>query len=228
MSRSSRQEFLDSELELVDRVAEAARADTDARIRLATTTQTLARLLHTHVQGDIIATSLRLKMGTNGTEAVDGLLRRIDRSLAGADVDENGLTPETVRSLIDSTIASWSTVLRIDDFIDETVLPWMAEHPAAAEVLRDAFAEGLTNAIRHDRATATSATLQSTGAGAELTIRTPGRLRSASDDGIGLADLRERATELSLTQEDELVVLRVVVGEPREATRPTWTAPRPS
>ncbi len=196
-------------------VAEAERRGFAAWRRLATESARTGRMLHTEIQGDVIATSLRLRLGTAGDDALVELIDRVDAVLSdplAGDAD----TPSSAAAIRDgflSSLHAWSLSLAIDADVEPTALDRLAAHPGAAAVAHDALTEGLTNAVRHgqgDRARV-RIRLAVDGGAVEVLVANPGRLAARAGRGMGLQDLDARAQSVSLAQEAGEVVLRVTV-----------------
>jgi len=211
IARSSSAEVRQYEGELANALALADRRAAAAQQRLVASAQRVARLLHTHVQGDILATSIRLRLGTAGGDALPELIARVRDTLLDPLAEELEVTPESVRSGIESSLQSWRRVLELDISLDEAAWNALAARPQAAEVLLDALTEALTNAVRHSTAPTAGVAIDAVDDHVELTVRNHAKLVSRSGDGVGLKDLADRAESLSLRQDGDEVVLKVAV-----------------
>src|SRR5690606_32809395 len=81
IARSEVAEARESELELGRLLIEGQRSAAAARAEHEAMRERLARVLHNHVQGDLVALALRLRLGAAGPEDVAALLERVDRML---------------------------------------------------------------------------------------------------------------------------------------------------
>jgi len=200
---------------VVAAVARAEQRAFEARRRLAAESLSTGRLLHTEVQGDLVATSLRLRLGTADDDVLERLIERVDRLLddpAGA--EDAAMSAEAIRDGITASLNAWSLSLDLEVDVEPAALDRLAARPRAAAVAHDALGEGLTNAVRHGRgehASVTMRVLPDDPEAVEITVANSGRLAARSPDGFGLRDLDARSREVSLAQVDGDVVLRVVV-----------------
>ena len=195
-------------------LARAERRSFEARQRLASLSRDTGRLLHTEVQGDLVATYLQLKLGTAGEDVLSRLIDRVDRLLRtpSADDADEAASASVIRDGFRASLDAWSLSLDLAIDVDPTALDRLAGLARAASVAHDALTEGLTNAVRHsrsERATVRIRLVPGTD-DVEVVVASPGRI-TASGRGIGLRDLDARAREVSLTQDGGDVVLRVVV-----------------
>lgn len=190
----------------VDRHASATRAN------LRDLADRVGRVLHTEVQGRIVATTLRLRMGTAGPETVDEL-----RAAVEADLDDavepvpavRGSAPE----LLARTIETWAAAMPLEASADEDALAWIAAAPSRSQLMLDAVSEALSNAVRHGDDGEVRIELARTDGGVRLAVRSAGRLQRGGD-GIGLRLLVERGAAVALDSEPpSTVVLTVDLGE---------------
>lgn len=208
-------------------VAFASARAAEARARHAETTDAVARILHNLVQGEIIATSLQLRMGVVGPEAVDELIERVDAILREP-ADERAMqaTSEEVRDAANAAIVSWTRVMDVDSRADPDAWRWLATRPGATALFQDAQTEALTNASRHAAAPRADLELLRTADGVRLLAATPGRLGAQGTGGIGLSDLRRRGAHAALAQDgDDRVLLTVDITdevERRAAGQARW------
>ncbi|HWL01177.1 MAG TPA: hypothetical protein VNQ52_02250 [Microbacteriaceae bacterium] len=195
-------------------LANAERRAFRARQRLASLSRDTGRLLHTEVQGDLVATYLQLKLGTAGEDVLGRLIDRVDRLLhaPGAGAADALTSATAIRDGFRASLNAWSLSLDLTVDVEPAALDRLAELARTAAVAHDALTEGLTNAVRHSRSerAAVRIGLMPDGDQVEVVVASPGRI-TASDRGIGLRDLDARAREVSLTQDGGDVVLRVVV-----------------
>jgi len=164
-------------------------------------------LLHTGIQGDIIATSLHLKLGTADSGAVTALLERVESALE--DPFGEVSSTETLKQVISTALDAWSLSLDIEIDVDDGALQWIADHAGAAEVAFEAFSEGLTNAIRHGRTERARVAIRKDHDGVEIVVTNPGRLPSRVVGGMGLHELDLHARAVTLVQAGHDVELRV-------------------
>ncbi|HWL02983.1 MAG TPA: hypothetical protein VNQ52_11495 [Microbacteriaceae bacterium] len=208
-----------TERTLARALAFAEAAATESRNRYEETANDVARVLHNLVQGDILATSLQLRMGVVGEPAIDELIENVDRTLhepAATRAIER--TAQEVRDAANAAIVSWARVMDItSEATDAECWLWLAKHPAATALFLDAKAEALTNAARHAAAPTADLRLERIDGGVRMLARNPGRLGSGASDGVGVSDLRRRGAQVELRQEDPgTVLLTIDIVDPDE------------
>jgi len=197
-------------------LAEAEHLAFDARQRLAVEARATGRLLHTEIQGDLIATSLQLRLGTAGPDPLLRLLERVDTLLddpVASDGDASS-SASAIRDGFRASLDAWSLSLDLDVDVEPEAIDLLADEPRLAAVAHDALTEGLTNAVRHGRGERAAVAIRISAGqpdGVEVTVANPGRIAASTGRGIGLSDLDARAKEVSLTQVGGDVVLRVLV-----------------
>lgn len=197
--------------------AEAGAVSSAARYEA--TAQDVARVLHNHVQGDILATSLQLRMGRADERVIDELIENVDRTLHEPAVTRAvERSAQEVRDAANAAIVAWSRVMDVtSEAADVECWRWLARHPAATALFLDANTEALTNASRHAAAPTAQLRLERIPGGVRMLARNPGRLRPGTRDGLGMHDLRRRGARAELRQEDpQTVLLTIDIVEPDE------------
>ena len=196
-------------------VAESDRRATAARANLRRITDRVGQVLHTDVQGRVIATTLRLRLGGAGAEALDDLITSVRAELREA-IAPSVEPPDATTSpeLLRRTIETWSGALAVDAAVDPAVWDWLGELSVRNELVLDAVSEALSNVVRHGDDGAVRMRLSRVEDGARLTVESRGRLRRDDDDGIGLRTLVERGAAVRLEQlAPDRVRLTVEIGE---------------
>lgn len=196
-------------------VAESDRRATAARANLRRITDRVGQVLHTDVQGRVIATTLRLRLGGAGAEALDDLITSVRAELREA-IAPSVEPPDATTSpeLLRRTIETWSGALAVDEAVDPAVWDWLGELSVRNELVLDAVSEALSNVVRHGDDGAVRMRLSRVEDGARLTVESRGRLRRDDDDGIGLRTLVERGAAVRLEQlAPDRVRLTVEIGE---------------
>lgn len=189
----------------------------DSRARYEATANDVARILHNQVQGDILATSLQLRMGAAGEHAIDDLIANVERALAEpAATRAAERTAQGVRDAANAALVTWSRVMDVSsEAADPDCWRWLASRPAATALFLDANTEALTNAARHVAAAAVDLRLERIDGGVRMLARNRGRLAHGPGDGVGLSDLRRRGARVSLVQEHpDTVLLTVDILDP--------------
>ena len=207
-----------AESELAAAVRESGRGAARARTMLILRRESIARLLHTGVQGDLNATALRVSEGMDGRQQVDEALVRVEALLTWP-MPEAHVSAAGIREEICRVTAAWGTTIKIEFHADDDIWSALVEHPERSEVIVDALSEGFGNIIRHADAPWASVSLERCAPGQEnvrLRIRSLGgraRATTAGDFapfGYGLTDLRRRASDVTLTRDGAHVVLSLV------------------
>lgn len=190
-------------------LADAKQRALKAQQSLAAIAERTARLLHTGIQSDIIATSLQLKLGAADASAIASLLDRVESALEGPG-DEPSST-ETLREVLTTALDAWSQSLAIELDVEDAALEWLAQHPGAAEVAFEAFSEGLTNAVRHSMSETARVAMHRSADGVEVIVTNHGRLPARVTSGMGLHGLDLHARAVTLRQAGHDVELRVAI-----------------
>lgn len=210
--RSSLRELHGHQEATATALARAERRAFEARQRLAGLSRDTGRLLHTEVQGDLVATYLQLKLGTAGEDALGRLIDRVDALLhTSVEADDSPASASAIRDGFRASLNAWSLSLDLTIDVEPAALDRLAGLARSASVAHDALTEGLTNAVRHSRSERATVRIRlAADDQVEVLVASPGRI-APSDRGIGLRDLDARAREVSLTQDGGDVVLRVLV-----------------
>ncbi|CAN5322922.1 hypothetical protein BH09ACT6_BH09ACT6_03310 [soil metagenome] len=218
LARSGMTRLAAAESELAAVVREADRSAARALSRLVRRRESLARLLHTGVQGELTVTALRVREGIDGRHDVDAALVRVEE-LLNRPVPEVQVSAIAARENVHRIVAAWGTTIDIEYHADDDVWGALAEHPDRAALVVDALSEAFGNIIRHADAPRALVSLELCAQEQEnvrLSVRSPGHLvpgaatGEAASAGYGLADLRRRAVELTLAHDGQNVVLSVV------------------
>ncbi len=205
--------FLSSLSARVRRDQGALEAAVQASVRAAARTRAdydheraaLARLLHSGVQSELIASALALGAGS-GSDASAELAAVVDRIRSELRAPRREPdAAERVRAIV----ASWQSAVPLEAGIDDGV--WgRLEEPARSSVVVDAISEGLANAVRHgDGSPVTLEVRPDEAEGVEVVVTSGGALSEARP-GIGLRQLSERG-EVVLREADGRVVLAVTI-----------------
>jgi hypothetical protein len=186
----------------------AYRADEhDAHRRAAQRLFDAAQALHGQVQSICLVAAMRL-----GGPAHDGVWETavVDaRGVIGALRCADARPVTTAEATLSTVIAGWGRVIDIRFHADDAAWDLADRHPEILQQVVDATSEAFTNILRHGTERAATATLTGSEGHLQLTVDSPGDIRSGSGDGIGLRALRARAESAHLTQHEEVVRLTV-------------------
>lgn len=200
-------ELAGDEQRLAELLAEEVQhtAHTHSRLRLAR--KRTAHLLHTAVQGELVAAALSLQrrssattdpLSTNVWGDVMTTIARIKHEVAQDDVVDPTPAAEQVKALI----TMWGSALRITARYDDEVWPVLAADAARTEMAVDALSEGFTNAVRHGNGQRVDVHLGVAGPlpRAIITVRSAGVISSGPTNGLGLRSLQSSASAVTLSE----------------------------
>ncbi|WP_233265593.1 hypothetical protein [Leifsonia sp. AG29] len=185
LSRRTRRDQGDLEAAVQASVDAAARARADFEHERAS----LARLLHSGVQSELIASALALGAAGGGDASAE-LRAVVERIRAELLRRPESAEPEArIRTLLDSWSSAIPLRVRIGDGVWERLLV-----PSRCEAVVDTVSEGLANAVRHGDGSPVALELRAAGRdGVEVVVASGGRLGGARP-GIGLRQLSERGS----------------------------------
>lgn len=168
----------------------------------------IARLLHSGVQSELIASALAVGMsgGTpaDASAAVRDAVDRIRSELRGSRPRTDART--RIRMLADS----WRSAMTLDVRIDDEVWDRLDGDDRRCEAVVDAMSEGLANAVRHGDGSPVTLELDRGPDGGVLVLVTSGGELASPGSGIGLKDLAGRA-EVALRERAGGVELAVAI-----------------
>lgn len=211
------QHLAELEGSLAGTLQESERSAAALRQRVFVARQRAARLLHSGVQGELTAISLRLRQQDATEQDVAESLNRIDEFLLGAHESEPP-SGAIVKDQIEQLLSAWRSAMEVTLTADPGVWSRLGDEPGRAELAVDTISEALTNVLRH--ATTAQADITLTlgegppGGTVHVIVRSPGLLRAPQHDdpGYGIADLRQRALSADLHQEGANVALVVAIA----------------
>lgn len=210
---------LNEQLKLADRVHQ----------KLLHTRRRIARILHTKLQGNLVSSALALAAsGGNDPEedlAAQDVRDILTRAVAAAQSeileDSSGQAGRGAPSIQD-LLSTWGRVLKLSCDIAPGVWALCDENSARAEGVIEVLSEGFTNAIRHGGRNQVRVTMSSgephearaaSGTGAiHMSISSPGRLRGPVRPSLGMTTLQALSKVVTLSEDGDNVVLRVVLA----------------
>lgn len=191
--------------ELEEAVQDNIRAAAAIRSAFEQERAALARLLHSGVQSELIASALALSAGPSADASAE--LRRVVASIR-AELSAPRAEPDAAER-IGALVESWASAIPLRSSFGDGVWERLRE-PARAAAVIDAISEGLANAVRHgDGSEVTLAVLAAPGDGVSVVVGSGGVL-SAAVPGIGLRQLAERG-DVALREDAGRVELAVAI-----------------
>ncbi|MCL2533261.1 MAG: hypothetical protein FWE39_03760 [Nocardiaceae bacterium] len=199
------------ERQLADTLGDRGRRVAEVHGRVVTARRRLAHVLHSSVQGELVAAALAMRSAPGAVdvsvgEIVDRLLREVAR-----DEPPAGAARTDARQQITELIRMWSAAVPVHSDIDESVWQLLSESPIRLAHAVDVLSEGFTNAIRHGRGGPLHLrmTVDPRTSLICIGIRSPGEIARDRGDGLGLVTLSSRVGSAELVEEPGSVLLSV-------------------
>lgn len=208
------------EQQLATALAEQSHLSAEVHGRVVAARRRLAHVLHSSVQGELVAAALMMHGATTasnrsaGRPSVETTVSEIlDRVLDEVAREETRprIPTSDAEQQITELVAMWASAVPVHTDIDPDVWPLLSASSVRLEHAIDVLSEGFTNAIRHG----TGGTLYLTMVVDPRTsvicigIRSPGRIARDVGDGVGLTALAEKVGTAELVQEHGSVLLSV-------------------
>ncbi|WP_133204640.1 sensor histidine kinase [Arthrobacter terricola] len=193
--------------------------------QLLHTRRRVARVLHNSVQGNLIASALAMAGPGSGLVTEDPssvrniLSQAVDRAqneILAEPSDPSANSSARIQDLL----STWERVLNLTCEIEPEVWNLCDDDPARADAIIEVLSEGFTNAIRHGEGNSVRVSMSTPDSDQPLrtageilvTISSPGRLQPQPGLSLGMTTLQALVSELTLSEEGDNVVLRVVVA----------------
>ncbi|CAM2956706.1 membrane protein [Prescottella defluvii] len=211
------------ERQLATALGEQSRLAAEVHGQVLSARRRLAHVLHSSVQGELVAAALVMHGAATGVPAagspavvdtrVDEIIGRLVREVAREEALPT-VPPADARRQITELIGMWSAAVPMQAHIDPAVWPLLSDSPVRLEHAIDVLSEGFTNAIRHGSGGALELTIAVDPRTSLICIgiRSPGRLARDRGDGLGLAALSSRVDAAELVEESGSVLLSVRLG----------------
>ena len=201
----------DEEQQLRAALSEQAREASRIHSELNANRRRLAGLLHSSVQGELIAASW--PSADHSSVDVAGTLARIFEEIENAvpeSADRYG--DSDARARIDEVLAVWRYAIPIDSSVDDAVWALAPSGSVRLGAMVDVLSEGLTNAVKHGIGGPVSVEIVCSQTGSLVVqISSPGTLPAAGDSGIGLVSIAAVASSVTLVQRSRDVLLTAVL-----------------
>ena len=147
----------------------------------------LARLLHSGVQSELIATALMLSADASD-DAAPQLRAAVERVRAVLSAPR--AEPEAA-GRVQALVESWRSAIALETDVGEGVWDRLRD-PARCSAVIDTISEGLANAVRHGDGTPVTLQLRVQPLGGLEVVITSGGILGTVDSGIGLRQLAEQ------------------------------------
>lgn len=199
------------EKQLADALGEQGRIAAEVHAQVIAARRRLAHVLHSSVQGELVATALAMRGAPGAVDVEVGDL--IDRVLR--DVGDH--PPHAAAARVDAEqqitelVGMWSAAVPVTTDIDDDVWPLLTGNPVRLEHAVDVLSEGFTNAIRHGTGGALHVRMAVDPRTSVICIgiRSPGQVAPHRGAGLGLASLAGRVGSAELVEEPGSVLLSV-------------------
>ncbi|PTR25611.1 signal transduction histidine kinase [Rhodococcus sp. OK519] len=199
------------EQQLADALGEQSRLTAEVHSQVIAARRRLAHVLHSSVQGELVAAALAMRGAPRaGGVAVGDLIERVLRQI-GDDGSRSAVPRADAEQQITELIGMWSTAVPVRTDIDAQVWPLLSGNPMRLENAVDVLSEGFTNAIRHGTGGALHLQMAVDPRSSVICIgiRSPGRVVRDRGEGLGLATLSSRVGSAELVEEPGSVLLSV-------------------
>jgi signal transduction histidine kinase len=212
----------DDEARMAVSVARNAQLNAQVRERTRRAQRRVAKLLHSGIQAELIAsamllaqrasgssgsTSQRGEQLTDASQELDRLTFTIRERLAPS-AHPVGQAKERIRDLT----SLWSGAVDVALEVDGEAWAVLDQDPVALDSVMDVVAEGLTNAVCHGDGSQVSLRIQRDADGIVTRVTSRGRLAVGSRAGLGSSFLDASTREWQLSEEAGEVHLTASVG----------------
>lgn len=208
------------EQQLATALGEQSHLSAEVHGQVVAARRRLAHVLHSSVQGELVAAALLMHGATTTPDrsagrpsvevTVSEILDRVRDEVAREESRPRIPTADAEQQITE-LVGMWSSAVPVLTDIDPDVWPLLSASPVRLEHAIDVLSEGFTNAIRHG----TGGTLHLAmivdprTSVIRIGIRSPGRIARDVGDGVGLTALAEKVGAAELVQEHGSVLLSV-------------------
>jgi signal transduction histidine kinase len=208
----------DDEARMVVSVARNAQVNAEVRERTRRAQRRVAKLLHSGIQADLIASAMLLAQrasGSGGATSQPGdVSRELDR-LTSTIRERLAPTAEPVgqakERILDLT-SLWSGAVDVELEADADAWAVLDQDPGALDSVMDVVAEGLTNAVCHGAGSHVALRMERDDDVIAIRVTSRGRLAAGSRAGLGSNFLDASTREWQLREEAGEVHLTASVG----------------
>ena len=208
----------DDEVRMAMSVARNAQLNAEVRERTRRAQRRVAKLLHSNVQSELIASAMLLAERASGSSSDasrgEDISEELDRLVAAIQdrlVPSAGPIGRARERVLDLT-SLWSGAVDVTLEVDDVTWVALDEDPGALESVMEVVAEGLTNAVRHGEGSQVAVRMHRDPDGIAVRITSRGRLAAGSRAGLGSSFLDASTREWHLSEEAGEVHLMASVG----------------
>lgn len=197
----------DDEARMAMSIARNAQLNADVRERTRRAQRRVAKLLHSNVQAELIASAMLLAERASGSSSAasrgEDISEELDRLVA---VIHDRLVPSfeppaPARERVLDLTSLWSGAVDVTLEVDDGTWAALDEDPGALESVMEVVAEGLTNAVRHGEGSEVAVRMNRDADGIAVRITSRGRLAAGSRSGLGSSFLDASTREWQLSEE---------------------------
>lgn len=199
-------------------VARNAQLNAQVRERTRRAQRRIAKLIHSNVQAELIASSRlladRANKSSDPASPQDDVAQEVQRLVSAI---HDRLMPSAERvipakdRLLDLT-SQWSGILNVKLESDDGAWAALDQDPAAVDAVIDVVAEGLTNAVCHGEGSQVMLRMTRDADSIAIRVTSRGRLAAGSPAGLGSSFLDASTREWQLSEEAGEVHLTASVG----------------
>ena len=197
----------DDEVRMAMSVARNAQLNAEVRERTRRAQRRVAKLLHSNVQSELIASAMLLAERASGSSSDasrgEDISEELDRLVAAIQdrlVPSAGPIGRARERVLDLT-SLWSGAVDVTLEVDDVTWVALDEDPGALESVMEVVAEGLTNAVRHGEGSQVAVRMHRDPDGIAVRITSRGRLAMGSRAGLGSSFLDASTREWQLSEE---------------------------
>lgn len=171
--------------------------------------ENLSALIHSGIQGVLVAAALKLQLHEDQTSALPEFVQQIEETCQQLLINEGSVFP--IKESLESIAAVWQGVAEIELDIAEAIYDACSMNAALTTALLTLIRESLSNAVRHGRANQIKVSGEITAEEVVITVKDNGRLKkSHNNSGYGAKLYNKLSTSWQLTKTgDRLTTLKL-------------------
>ena len=171
--------------------------------------ENLSALIHSGIQGVLVAAALKLQLHEDQTSTLPEFVQQIEETCQQLLINEGSVFP--IKESLESIAAVWQGVAEIELDITEAIYDACSMNAALTTALLTLIRESLSNAVRHGRANQIKVSGEITAEEVVITVKDNGRLKkSHNNSGYGAKLYNKLSTSWQLTKTgDRLTTLKL-------------------